>query len=168
MKFTLPILIFNLLFLTLSCKSKKTDYNATIEILDQFSDLQSIIDSEDYELLVLNFWATSCPPCIKEMPHFNRLESEYRNNKIKILLVSLDKVTELETRIYPFVEKHGIIPEVLILTDQNYSNWTDKIDESWYGALPATLIIKREKKKFRFGSYESYDELRSDVDELLN
>jgi len=151
-----------------SCNSKATDKNATIEILDQFSELQSIIDAEGDELLVLNFWSTYCPPCIKEMPHFNKLETEYQNKKIRILLISLDDVTQLETRIYPFVKKHGIVQEVMILKDQNYSKWTDKIDESWYGALPATLIIKGKKRNFRFGSYETYEELKSDVDAMLS
>ncbi|WP_445957290.1 TlpA disulfide reductase family protein [Yeosuana sp.] len=86
MKSFLPILIVTLLFT--SCKSKVTDKNATIEILEQFSELQSIIDSEKDTLLVLNFWSTYCPPCIKEMPLFNKLESEFKNKKIRILLIS--------------------------------------------------------------------------------
>ena len=166
MKSFLPILIVTLLFT--SCKSKVTDKNATIEILEQFSELQSIIDSEKDTLLVLNFWSTYCPPCIKEMPLFNKLESEFKNKKIRILLISLDDVTQLESRIYPFVKKHGIVQEVMILKDQNYSKWTEKIDESWYGALPATLIIKGKKRDFRFESYETYEALKSDVDAILD
>lgn len=166
MKSFLPILIVTILFT--SCKSKVSDKNATIEILEQFSELQSIIDSEKDTLLVLNFWSTYCPPCIKEMPLFNKLESEFKNKKIRILLISLDDVTQLESRIYPFVKKHGIVQEVMILKDQNYSKWTEKIDESWYGALPAALIIKGEKRNFRFGSYETYEALKSDVDSILN
>tara|TARA_R110000868_G_scaffold140773_3_gene356767 strand:+ start:266 stop:511 length:246 start_codon:yes stop_codon:yes gene_type:complete len=80
----------------------------------------------------------------------------------------LDDVTQLESRIYPFVKKHGIVQEVMILKDQNYSKWTEKIDESWYGALPATLIIKGKKRDFRFESYETYEALKSDVDAILD
>lgn len=167
MKFTLPLVAAGFLLLILSCKPKGVGYNDTIEILEQFSELQTIIDSKDHEVLVLNFWSTTCAPCIKEMPHFNKLETAYLDKNVKILLVSLEKVTALETRIYPFVKKHGIIPEVVVLKDQFYTKWTDKIDEAWYGALPATLIIKNEKRKFRFGAYDSYEELQSDVDGVL-
>ena len=167
MKYTLPKLLVVILILVSSCTAKEKNPNATIEVLDQFSELQAIIDAGDHDVLVLNFWSTTCAPCIKEMPHFNKLNVEYSKKKVKILLVSLEKATRLDSHIYPFVKKLGIIPEVVILTDQNYRVWTDKIDKSWYGALPATLISNGEERNFKFGSYESYEELRSDVDELL-
>lgn len=166
MKFLLPLLFFT--FFITSCKSKETDKNATIEILDDFSDLQSIIDAEGDELLVLNFWSTYCPPCIKEMPLFKKLELEYQDKNVRVLLISLDDAAKLESRIYPFVKKHNIEPEIMILKDQNYTKWTEKIDTSWYGALPATLIIKEKSRHFRFGSYETYDDLKNDVDVILN
>ncbi len=163
MKFIIPILSISILTLILSCSPGKTDYNSNIEVIENFSDLESIIDSEKSKTLVVNFWATSCPPCIKEMPHFNQLESEYGNKDVKILLVSLDRVKDLESRVYPFITKHSIVPEVVILQDQNYSAWTDKIDSSWYGALPATVIYKNDGKKFRFGIYDSYEDLKADA-----
>lgn len=166
MKYFVSLLVVT--FLLISCKTKETDKNATIEILDQFSELQAIIDAQGDELLVLNFWSTYCPPCIKEMPHFDRLESEYQDKNIRILLISLDDVTKLESRVYPFVKKLGIKQEVKVLKDQNYTKWTEKIDESWYGALPATLIIKGKKRNFRFGSYEMYSDLKADVDAILS
>ena len=166
MKFTLQILVLSIFVMAASCQPKKTSYNDTIEVFDQFSELQSIIDSDKNKLWVINFWATSCPPCIKEMPHFKELEKEYQDEDLKILLVSLDQVKDLEKRVYPFVKKHEIVPEVALLKDQNYSAWTDKIDSTWYGALPATVIIKGENRKFRFGIYESYEELDDDVNEI--
>ncbi len=167
MKYTLPLVAAGFSIFILSCKPIETNPNATIEVLETFSELQALINDKDHELTVLNFWSTTCAPCIKEMPHFNKLNSEYSNKNVGILLVSLEKATRLETHIYPYVQKYGIAPEVMVLKDQNYRIWTDKIDESWYGALPATLIIKGEQRKFRFGSYETYKELQTDVDELL-
>ena len=62
------------LILVVGCQTKEANYNEEIEVFKTFSELQSIIDAEKDQLLVINFWATSCPPCIKEMPHFNKLE----------------------------------------------------------------------------------------------
>ena len=166
MKFTLQILFFCIFSILVSCQSKETSYNDTIEVLEQFSDLQSIIDSDKNTLWVINFWATSCPPCLKEMPHFKELEKEFQDKNLKILLISLDQVKHLESRVYPFVKKYEIVPEVALLEDQNYSAWTVKIDSTWYGALPATVIIKGENRKFRFGIYQSYKELLDDVNEI--
>lgn len=141
-------------------------FNDTIEVYEKFSDLQGTLDKEREKVLVVNFWATSCPPCLKEMPHFNELEKEYADKNVKIILVSLDRARDLNSRVYPFVEKLEIKPEVVLLEDQNYSKWTEKIDASWYGALPATVIINGEKRKFRFGAYETYSELQEDIKEL--
>lgn len=128
-----------------------------------FSELQTVIDANSDKTLVLNFWATTCGPCIKEMPHFNTLLQSSDEADLNILLVSLDRATELDSKVQPFVERFQIAPDVAILEDQNYSAWTEKIDTSWYGALPATLIIKGGKRSFRFGAYESYEELLQDV-----
>ncbi|RLD18918.1 MAG: hypothetical protein DRI69_09465 [Bacteroidetes bacterium] len=167
MKHLLPILIINIVFVILSCQPKNANHNETIETLEQFSELQSIIDSDEDKLWVVNFWATTCPPCIKEMPHFKELEEKYRDENLRILLVSLDRAKDLESRVYPFVKKHEISPEVFLLEDQNYSAWTDEVDPSWYGALPATLIIQGEKRNFKFGIYSTYDELQDDVEKVM-
>ena len=167
MKYTLPLVAIGFLMLVFSCKPVATDPNATIEVLETFTELQTIINEGDHEVTVLNFWSTTCAPCLKEMPHFNELEAAYPDKKVKILLVSLEKATRLDTHIYPFVKRLGINPEVVVLTDPNYNVWTDHIDTSWYGALPATLILKGDQRNFRFGSYKTYEELRSDVDFLF-
>jgi len=101
MKHLLPILIINIVFVILSCQPKNANHNETIETLEQFSELQSIIDSDEDKLWVVNFWATTCPPCIKEMPHFKELEEKYRDENLRILLVSLDRAKDLESRVYP-------------------------------------------------------------------
>ena len=167
MKFTLSLMAAGLLSLILSCKPIETDPNATIEVLETFLELQAMINDKDHEVTVLNFWSTTCAPCLIEMPHFNELETAYRDKKVKILLVNLEKETRLDNHIYPFVQKLGIIPEVMVLTDPNYNVWTDNIDESWYGALPATLILKGDQRNFKFGSYKTYEELKADVDKIL-
>lgn len=150
-----------------SCKSTVTNPNAEIEVLSQFSELQAQMDKHSDKVLVLNFWATTCPPCIKEMPHFKELEQEYNSSELKVLLVNLDLFSDFEKRVLPFITKHQIVPEVQMLVDENYSAWTDKIDSSWYGALPATLISYKDERKFRFGLYETYDELKEDVSSVL-
>jgi thiol-disulfide isomerase/thioredoxin len=167
MNHTTSILILVFLTALNSCNLQEKDPNAKIEIIDHFSGIEEVMNAKEYEVTVLNFWSTACPPCIKELPHFNQLAKEYKDKKVKILLISLEDPKRLETHIYPFVQKHGIVPEVVVLNDQNYTAWTDKIDTTWYGALPATLIIKGQYRKFKFGSYATYEELQADLDEII-
>jgi thiol-disulfide isomerase/thioredoxin len=161
------VLIAGVLITMTSCQLADPNPNEVVEVLKEYSELQSRLDSDKNKLWIVNFWATTCPPCLKEMPHFKELQKELQGKDVKILLVSLDRSKDLDSRVYPFIEKHAIVPEVVLLEDQNYSAWTDEIDPSWYGALPATVIIKGETRKFRMGIYHTLDELRDDVHEVM-
>lgn len=153
------MLIF--LFLLLSC-TENENVNENIEVYDSFSEIQKWLDKNNDKIKVLNFWATSCPPCLKEMPHFMELVHKYDDTALDVLLVSLDRAKDLNKRVIPFVKKHKITQEVVLLADDNYSSWTAKIDKSWYGALPATIIMKGNKRHFKFGAYTSFDSLEAD------
>lgn len=148
-----------ILFTYISCHQTSPATNEIIEIIDDFSVLKERLDSDTTRTWVVNFWATTCPPCIKEMPHFAELQSQHDAEDLKVLLVSLDSPRSHEKRVIPFVKKHNITPEVMHLTDDNFSAWTDEVDPSWFGALPATLILKGSKRHFQFGMYESKDDL---------
>lgn len=149
-----------------SCKESLPPYNDVVEVFESFDQLQSLIDRNSEKTLVINFWATTCPPCLKEMPHFSELQNQYDPDNVKVYLISLDEKKHLESRVIPFVERRKITPEVILLGDQNYSAWTDEIDPSWFGALPATLILKGEKRNFRFGAYKTYEELLDDLNRI--
>ncbi|HFA50739.1 MAG TPA: redoxin domain-containing protein [Bacteroidetes bacterium] len=130
-----------------------------IPVYEDFSLLEPILHLQNDTTYVLNFWATTCKPCLQEMPHFEHLNKMYANKKIRILLVSLDLKRHAQTRVAKFIEKKNIQNEVVVMCDQNYSKWTGKIDGSWYGALPATLIYKNKKRSFFFGAFETYEDL---------
>src|ERR1035437_3119800 len=43
------------------------------------------------KILVLNFWATWCPPCVDEMPSLNRLAERYSDKGLEVVAVSVDE-----------------------------------------------------------------------------
>jgi len=49
-------------------------------------------------LLVLNFWATWCPPCIEEMPSLDRMQQQLRDQGVVVLGVSVDEDEEAYRR----------------------------------------------------------------------
>ena len=108
---------------------------------------ERITQGEDTTYIV-NFWATWCAPCIKEIPHFEKLQQEKRREKLKVLLVSVDFKSHLEKSVAPFVKERGLKSEVFLLDERDQQVFIDRIDKSWSGAIPATLFVKGEKRKF--------------------
>ncbi len=167
MKFSTLISPLAVALLTLMA-CQPTQPNDIVEVVDRYEELENLFAENPDQTWVVNFWATSCPPCIKEMPHFRELNDTYKDQDVRVLLVSTDKVEDLESRVYPFIDKYDITPEVVVLGDQNYSAWTDNVDPSWYGALPATMIFNNDKKTFKFGAYPNFQELEADLNSISN
>ena len=107
---------------------------------------------------VINFWATWCAPCVKELPYFEKLNSNYKTGKLKVLLVSLDFISQLDSSVNPFIHSYKLQSEVFLLNEKNQQEFINRIDTSWSGALPATLFIKNTKRKFMERDF-TYDEL---------
>ena len=97
---------------------------------------------------VINFWATWCSPCVKEIEYFEDLHQELADKKARVILVSLDFPNKAERRQPPFLAEKGITAQVVLMTDMNYNDWIDRVDPSWSGAIPATIIFNRNKKIF--------------------
>jgi len=97
---------------------------------------------------VVNFWATWCSPCVKEIGFFEELHRQSFSHNLKVVLVSLDFPNQIEKRLIPFLKEKKISAEVLLMTDLDYNSWIDRIEPSWSGAIPATLIYNRENRVF--------------------
>ena len=131
-----------------------------------FNDFEPHLHFSNDTTYLVNFWATWCTPCVTELPAFERIGKEYQKDKVKVLLVSLDFPGQIESRLLPFLEKNGIRSEVLVLNDPDANKWIDRVDPSWSGAIPATLIYDRNSRLFHKGTY-SYDELKQIVEQKL-
>ena len=146
------------LMVCLSCGDKKP------EAISGNSELENVLENKipvhDFEALsvllnknndttyVVNFWATWCKPCIKELPAFEKLNADYATQKVKVLLVSLDFPEKLESQVIPFIEKQNIKSEVVLLDDADANSWIPKVSPEWSGAIPATLIYKKGNTNF--------------------
>jgi len=111
-----------------------------VKVID-VETLEKIIHDRNPGILVINFWATWCRPCLEELPYFEALRENPSFSQVEVILVSLDFVSDLETRVFNFIEKRKIESTVLLLDNTDYNSWIDKVDPSWSGAIPATLII---------------------------
>lgn len=131
-----------------------------------FKSFESMLNRQDDTVYVINFWATWCAPCIKELPFFERINSEYKHSKVRVILVSLDMRKQVESNLLPFIAKKNLKSEVVHLYDPDANSWISKVNESWSGAIPATLIYSGEKRKFYEQSF-TFEELENELRQFL-
>lgn len=102
--------------------------------------LQDYISKSD-SVLVISFWATFCKPCIEEIPYFESTVKKYKDQKVKLLLVSLDLKNEYPNKIKAFTAKNNYSSQVVWLNETNADYFCPKVDKEWSGGIPSTLII---------------------------
>jgi thiol-disulfide isomerase/thioredoxin len=141
-----------------------------IPVFTKFEDFEKeILNIQDDKVYVINFWATWCGPCVKELPYFEELGNEYEGKKVITLLVSIDWETNLEKKLIPFIEKKGLKKKVILFDDPKANNWIDKIDSSWSGAIPITLVMSKDGgKDFYEKEYHSKEEIEKDIIKFIN
>ena len=131
-----------------------------------FEDLNSIINTNNDTTYVINFWATWCKPCVEEMPYFEALHDKYEGEKVKVVLISLDFKSQLDKRVVPFVEKRKLKPYVALLDGGNPNDWIDLVDPSWSGAIPATLFVAGDKRKFLEQSFHDLESIETIIQSI--
>ena len=138
----------------------------TIQEIDS-DELLTLTGKSNDTTYVVNFWATWCSPCVKEIDYFEELHRNDQLKNIKVILVSLDFPNQVKERLIPFLEKKNITASVMLMTDLNYNTWIDQVDPSWSGAIPATLIYNKKNRVF-LEKEISMSELLEHVNQIMN
>ncbi|GGI56947.1 TlpA family protein disulfide reductase [Winogradskyella haliclonae] len=148
-------------------KNSEAEVKSDIDLkIYDYDGLEPLINKTDGKVHVVNFWATWCAPCVKELPYFEKVNAEYQDKNVEVLLVSLDFPRQYETKLKPFIKAKKLQSEVVCFDDVDQNRWIPAIDSSWSGALPATIIYKDDKRQFYEKSF-TYEELKTEVQQFL-
>ena len=149
-----------LLFFSCNNPSKET-----IEVVD-FDGLYSKIDLSADKTYVINFWATWCAPCVKELPYFEEVNKQSVDKNTEVILVSLDFPSQIETKLKPYLKRNKIKSKVILLDDSKMNTWVPKVSEQWDGGIPATLIVNTSNYNFYPKPFKK-EELFTEINKVL-
>ena len=164
------IFIFFVLLVMWSCKKeeKATSFKQITSVKSYtYNQLKPLLEKKDDKIYVINFWATWCAPCVKELPYFEKINQDYKDQNVTVLLVSLDFPKQVAKRLIPFINKNKLQSKVILLDDINEDVWIKKIDSTWSGAIPVTLIYNKNKRKFYKQSFD-FITLENELKTFLN
>jgi len=137
-------------------KNKAPDFS-----LKDLNGRQVTLSSLKGKVVLLNFWATWCPPCISEMPVFNRLYKEMRARGFEVVAISADRS---EGYLRDYTSKHSLDFKVLYDEDRSVTKQYKVF------SMPTTFLIDKTGvivEKF-FGEYDWTDqEIKKKIEKLF-
>lgn len=107
----------------------------------KITDLEKRINAGSDTTYVINLWATWCAPCVAELPIFEKCDSIHKNEKVKVLLVSMDDIKTLNKKVVPFVKRKKLHSEVVLLDESKADYFLPKLEPGLSGTLPATVVL---------------------------
>jgi thiol-disulfide isomerase/thioredoxin len=137
----MPAILTILIFMTFVSPSVQAQAGDVKEIrVMNFDQLEPHLHFKNDTVYLVNFWASWCAPCRKEMPAIKAVAEKYSDRPFKVLLISLDIPGQLETHLKPYLESNNIDMDIVLLDDPDQNRWISLVDESWTGEIPFTLI----------------------------
>ncbi len=156
------------IFVTICCFHILNCMGQQVDVINSKQLFQLLDNCEDEnKIQVFNFWATWCAPCIREIPQFESVNELIEN--VNVTLISLDEVESLNKKVKPFINKKGIKSKVILLDETDFNEIISTIDDSWSGAIPATLIVDcRSGNRFFYEQEFKENELKEILIKITN
>ena len=107
----------------------------------EMAALKNLLKNDSGKLILINFWATWCGPCVVEYPQLIDIFRIYRNRDFNLVTISLDNPNQRESALKFLKNNYASSDNYLVNTDNTYAI-IDAVGNDWSGAIPFTLLIK--------------------------
>jgi peroxiredoxin len=150
------------LFKVNSVAKAQTDWEAKPVTLDKLDEAlaKKLRKNESGNVRVINFWSTTCGPCVAEFPDLIETYRRFQNRNVDFITISLDPTEEeakvmkflksrhaaLSKRTEPSMKKEGRTSNNYLWAGKNPDRLAEAIHPEWSGALPLTAIVSPEGK----------------------
>lgn len=157
------IVIVLLIFAFSSANSQEVK---SVKSVDDLKDIQTSVKGK---IVLYNFWATWCKPCVQEFPELVKLQKNYKDKDFVLVFVSMDMPEEIKGNVIPFLEKQGVDFVSYYNDFKNPEDLIDFYDKKWEGAIPSTYIYDKEGKlSTKLIGNRDYDFFEKEIQKLMN
>ncbi|HEV2664894.1 MAG TPA: redoxin domain-containing protein [Blastocatellia bacterium] len=108
------------------------------------ADFAKFKDSARGKVLVLNFWATWCGPCVAEFPELVALDAKYRDKGVKLVGITADEAEDVQPKVIPFIKKHQVKFDIVRQDTDDPAEMMNQITKDWDGVIPATFVYDKQ------------------------
>lgn len=158
-----------LCFVLLNCQSKGPAGTADIGqkapdfTLDDLKGAKTGLKDFKNKVVILEFWATWCPPCKTSVPELNELSRTFIDKDFALLAISVDEGMNVKKKLTEFAEEYGVQYKILI---------SDNLTSRLYGvtSIPVIYLLDREHrivKKYTGYAPKMSEEIAEEIEKLL-
>jgi thiol-disulfide isomerase/thioredoxin len=153
--------------IVLVCSS--SGFSQDIKPLKNLSDIDSIKQDAKGSVLMINFWASWCHPCVKEFPEIVKLYNDYKDKGFKLVFISLDDLGDIDKKVLPFLKQQKVDFISYYNNLEKPDELIDYIDKKWQGAIPSTYIYDKEgvMQKSILGN-RNYEQFETEITKYIN
>lgn len=139
-----------------------------IKPLKNLSELDTIKQNAKGNVLLINFWASWCAPCVKEFPELVKLYKDYKDKGFKIVFISLDDLGDIDKKVIPFLKQQKVDFISYYNNLEKPDELIDYIDKNWQGAIPSTYIYDKAgvMQKSILGN-RNYEQFETEINKFI-
>jgi thiol-disulfide isomerase/thioredoxin len=128
--------------------------------------IRALVDERKGKVVVVNFWASWCPPCMREFPAIIKVYEQYRGRGLDVIAVSMNSIEEMAD-IDEFV-RTSKPPFPIFLADAQDTTFSADVVKGWSGEMPMTLVFNTAGERVLTHTSElTFEELARKVQPLL-